>query len=45
MTTANLNPKAHASTGWRFAACAIRIEFGALRLAAIVVAATPRPKA
>ena len=44
MTTANLNPKARAY-GWRLTACAIRIEFGALRLAAIVIAATPRPKA
>ncbi len=43
MTTAAVHPKAHPS-GWRLAACAIRIEFGALRLAAIVIAATPRPK-
>lgn len=44
MTTATVYPKTRASQGWRLAACAIRIEFGALRLAAIVVAATPRPK-
>ncbi len=31
--------------GWRFSACGIRIECGALRLAAIFIAATPRSKA
>ncbi|CAN7239280.1 hypothetical protein LJR016_000856 [Devosia sp. LjRoot16] len=37
--------KAEARAGWRLAVCGIRIECGALRLAAIFIAALPRSKA
>lgn len=45
MATAPQPVSASARHGWRFSACGIRIECGALRLAAIFIAATPRSKA
>lgn len=45
MATALQLVTASAHHGWRFSACGIRIECGALRLAAIFIAATPRGKA